>query len=171
MTEERYIPLEKLKAWLAEPFPPPPGEEPTAHLLHDRIDHAGQNCVMFLPEQMFGNEHAQHINWAHWGSLDKDIGGVGGNWMYLPAQFDEDAQNGVPTIPADKIRLLLSVFHYLYNEQNERGAYFRDVIEKTFEILDLGQPMDEQELLANTQQIKTLGTLPRRSFALAGNHA
>lgn len=167
MTQQDYISVESLQALIREPYGPPPGEEGTK-LLHDRLDHVGQNVAMYVPGSTFGMLNEKHINLGHWDKMSPHLeSGVLGNWMWLCAQFDEDAIRGVPTIRKDKVKVLFSVLHYLLNEEDPRGRYFRGVVEKTFEILDLGKPMNEQELFSNINQIATLANTPRRSFGKA----
>lgn len=140
MTQQNCISVENLQALIREPYGAPPGEEVTRHMLHDRMDHVGQSVAMFVPGGMLAMLNEKHINLGHWDKMSPYLeAGVPANWMWLCAKFSEDAVREVPTIMQDKVKVLFSVLHYLLNEEDPRGKYYRSVIEKTFEILDIGE--------------------------------
>lgn len=157
-----YIAVDKLKTLIDTPFDRVDGKKA---MLHGQIDHVGQHVVLHLPGNLLADSPNNPINHDHWGKIKPylDSEQVLGNWMWLGAQFDEDAKKGLPNIPARRIKLMFSTFHYLLDGDTDSGKHYQKVIDKIFEVLDLGEVMPESELLANVNQISTLATTVRRS--------
>jgi hypothetical protein len=156
-----YIPVDKLRK-LTESYPPPLDNPDEKRTVRGYLDHVGQLAGLSYPDHLLEDDHEENINQAHYKKILSHFDSVE-DFNEIACRLVESASgdllkspSSAPNISCDEFRLVFSFFHYLLNEDNPTPKYYRGVVERAFELLDLGPVMGEEELLSKTEQIKAL---------------